>query len=382
VHIPLIIAAVIVTALIFDFTCGFHEASDAVATSVATGALKPRVAVILAGVGNLIGAFLSIKIALTISNGIVDDTRITPTVVFAGLVGAVLWNMVTWLVGMPSSATHALYGGLIGSTLVAVGSGAVHFGKVLSSFLIPSLAAPVIAGLVAIVGTMITYRILRGSDDRVSTRTYRAGQTVSASMMAMAHGTNDGQKTMGVITLALVSGGLLPHNAHPPLWVIASAGIVIGAGSYFGGWRIIRTVGKRLTDIRSPQGFIAEGTSAAVVLASAHLGLALSTTHVSGGAVIGSGLGRRAEAVRWGVVRRILLTWVLTPPAAGLLAGGAVAVSTNGGVVGTILVAVVAAAVSTVIYMMSRRSPVNAGNVNDATAAITQLPATTETASA
>ncbi len=376
-HIPLIVVAVIITALIFDFTCGFHEASDAVATSVATGALKPRVAISVAAVGNLIGAFLSIKIALTISNGIVDDTKITPTVVFAGLVGAVLWNLVTWLVGMPSSATHALYGGLIGATYVAVGGGAVHFAKITSSFLIPSLAAPLIAGIVGLVGTLITYRMIRGSDERLTTKVYRAGQTVSASMMAMAHGTNDGQKTMGVITLALVSGNLLPHNAHPPVWVIVSAGIVIGAGTFFGGWRIIRTVGTRLTDIRSPQGFIAEGAAAAVVLASAHLGLALSTTHVCGGAVIGSGLGRRAAAVRWGVARRILLTWV---PA--LVAGIAVTVASGGGAIGTILVAVVSAVVATVIYLLSRRSPVNAGNVNDVPATAAQLASAPETASA
>lgn len=363
-HIPLIVVAVIVTALIFDFTCGFHEASDAVATSVATGALKPRVAVSVGAIGNLVGAFLSIKIALTISNGIVDDTKITPTVVFAGLVGAIIWNLLTWVVGLPSSSTHALYGGLIGATYVAVGGGAVHFAKVTSSFLIPAIAAPLIAGIVALIGTLISYRMTRNANERVTTRVYRAGQTVSASMMSMAHGTNDGQKTMGVITLALVAGNLLPHNAHPPVWVIVSAGMGIGAGTFFGGWRIIRTVGKRLTDITSPQGFIAETSSAAVVLASAHLGLALSTTHVCGGAVIGSGLGRRARAVRWGVAGRILLTWLVTPPAAALVAGVAVSVSA-GGAVGTIGVAVVGIAVAIVLYLLSRRNPVHARNVND-----------------
>jgi PiT family inorganic phosphate transporter len=364
-HIPLIVAAVIVTALIFDFTCGFHEASDAVATSVATGALKPRVAVTVGAVGNLVGAFLSIKIALTISNGIVDDTKITPAVVFAGLVGAIIWNLLTWVVGLPSSSTHALYGGLIGATLVAVGSGGVHFAKVTSSFLIPALAAPLIAGIVALIGTLISYRVTRGSDQRLTTRTYRAGQTVSASLMAMAHGTNDGQKTMGVITLALVSGNLLPHNATPPVWVIVSAGVGIGAGTFFGGWRIIRTVGKRLTDIMSPQGFIAETTSAAVVLASAHLGLALSTTHVCGGAVVGTGLGRKGAQVRWRVAGRILLTWVLTLPAAGLMAAIAVTGS-DGGAAGTIGVGVVGLAVAFVLWVLSRRHPVHAGNVNDA----------------
>jgi PiT family inorganic phosphate transporter len=378
-HIPLIVMAVIVTALIFDFTCGFHEASDAVATSVATRALKPRVAVGIAAVGNLVGAFLSIKIALTISNGIVDDTKITPAVVFAGLVGAIIWNLLTWLLGLPSSSTHALYGGLIGATFVAVGGSAVHFGKVTSSFLIPALAAPLIAGTVALIGTLISYRMTRKANQRVTTRTYRAGQVVSASMMSMAHGTNDGQKTMGVITLALVAGNLLPHNAHPPVWVIVSAGVGIGAGTFFGGWRIIRTVGKRLTDIESPQGFIAETTSAAVVLASAHLGLALSTTHVCGGAVVGTGLGRKGAEVRWGVAGRILLTWVLTLPAAGLMAGIAV-VASNEGAVGTIGVAVVGIVVAAVLWVLARRHPVHARNVNDVPAV--ELAGTPETASA
>lgn len=379
-HIPLIVMAVIVTALVFDFTCGFHEASDAVATSVATGALRPRVAVGIAAVGNLVGAFLSIKIALTISNGIVDDTKITPAVVFAGLVGAIIWNLLTWVVGLPSSSTHALYGGLIGSTFVAVGGNAVHVGKVVSSFVIPAIAAPLIAGTVALIGTLISYRLTRAADERVRTKVYRGGQTVSASMMAMAHGTNDGQKTMGVITLALVAGNLLPHNAHPPIWVIVSAGIGIGAGTFFGGWRIIRTVGKRLTEIRSPQGFVAETSSAAVVLASAHLGLALSTTHVCGGAVIGSGLGRRAADVRWRVAGRILVTWVLTPPAAALVAGVAVTAATNGAL-GTILVAVVALAIAVVLYVLSRRNPVHSGNVNDLPVA-EPVTAAAETASA
>lgn len=380
-HIPLIVVAVIVTALIFDFTCGFHEASDAVATSVATGALRPRVAVTVGAVGNLVGAFLSIKIALTISNGIVDDTKITPTVVFAGLFGAIMWNLITWVIGMPSSSTHALYGGLIGATFVAVGGGAVHFTKVTSSFLIPAVAAPLIAGIASLVGTLISYRMVRRADQRVTTRVYRSGQVVSASMMAMAHGTNDGQKTMGVITLALVTGGLLPHNAHPPVWVIVSAGVGIGLGTFFGGWRIIRTVGKRLTDIMSPQGFVAEASSAAVVLASAHLGLALSTTHVCGGAVVGSGLGRREAEVRWRVAGRILLTWVLTPPAAAVLSGVAVTVASGGGAAGTVGVAVVGIAVGIALYLVARRNPVHSRNVNEVPT-VEPAVAAAETASA
>lgn len=362
--IPLIVVVVVITALFLDFTCGFHECSDAVATSVATGALKPRVAVGVSAAGNLIGALLSTKIALTISSGIVDETKIAPTVIFAGLVGAIIWNLLTWVVGLPSSTTHALYGGLVGATLVAVGGGAVHFAKIASTFLIPALAAPLIAGIVTLIGTLISYRMTKTADQRVSTRTYRVGQTVSASMMSLAHGTNDGQKVMGVITLTLVSAGLWPRNAGVPLWVIIAAAVGIGAGTFFGGWRIIRTVGKRLTDLHSPQGFVAEASSTAVVLASAHLGLALSTTHVSGGSVLGSGLGRRGAHVRWGVAGRILLTWLVTLPAAAILAGLAVTV-TSVGAIGTGAVAVAGIAVAVVTYLLSRRRPVHAGNVND-----------------
>ncbi|GLY65538.1 phosphate transporter [Amycolatopsis taiwanensis] len=378
-HIPLIVVVVVITALVMDFTCGFHECSDAVATSVATGAFRPLVAVGVAAVGNLIGALLSTKIALTISNGIVDDTKITPTVIFAGLVAVIIWNLVTWVVGLPSSTTHALYGGLIGATVVAVGMGGVHFAKVASTFLIPAIAAPVIAGIVTLIGTRISYRMTRGASDRVATRAYRAGQMVSASMMSLAHGSNDGQKTMGVITLALVTSHLLPHNSHPPLWVILSAAVGIGAGTFFGGWRIIRTVGKRLTDLRSPQGFVAESASTAVVLASGHLGLALSTTHVSGGAVIGSGLGRRGAAVRWSVAGRLLLTWLVTVPAAAIVAGIAVPVA-SAGAVGTGVVAAITVAVGIVTYLLSRRNPVNSGNVNDVPAV--QPAGTQETAPA
>jgi PiT family inorganic phosphate transporter len=368
VDVPLLVGAVVLTALVFDFTNGFHDTANAMATSIATGALKPRIAVGLSAVLNLVGAFLSIQVALTISSGIVDDTKITPPVIFGGLVGAIAWNLLTWLLGLPSSSSHALFGGLIGATWVALGANAVHFAKVVSSVLIPAVASPVIAGVVALVGTFLTYRFARRAKDSTVTRGYRVGQAVSASMVSLAHGTSDGQKTMGVITLALISGNLLPHNAHPPLWVIVCSGAAMALGTFIGGWRIIRTLGTGLTDVRSPQGFAAEASSTAVILASAHLGFALSTTHVCTGGVLGSGLGRSSADVRWGVAGKMVIAWLLTLPAAAVV-GGLAGFVASSGTVGTIVVAVVGTAIGVGVYLLSRRSPVHADNVNDLPAA-------------
>jgi PiT family inorganic phosphate transporter len=378
VDVPLIVGAVVLTALVFDFTNGFHDTANAMATSIATGALKPRIAVGLSAVLNLVGAFLSIQVAMTISSGIVDDTKITPSVIFGGLVGAIVWNLLTWLLGLPSSSSHALFGGLIGATWVALGGNAVHLAKVVSSVLVPAVASPVIAGVVALLGTFLTYRFARRAKDSTVTRGYRVGQAVSASMVSLAHGTSDGQKTMGVITLALISGKVLPHNAHPPLWVIVCSGAAMALGTFIGGWRIIRTLGNGLTDVQSPQGFAAEASSTAVILASAHLGFALSTTHVCTGGVLGSGLGRRAADVRWGVAGQMVIAWLLTLPAAAVVGGVAGSVA-SGGAVGTIVVAAVGIAVGAGVYLLSRRRPVHADNVNDLPAA---TPARLETAAA
>src|SRR5262245_52265156 len=293
--ITLIIVVVIVTALAFDFTNGFHDTANAVATTIATGALKPRTVVLSPGILNLVGAFLSVQVAKTISSGLVDDTKITPTVIFAGLVGAIIWNLVTWLFGLPSSSSHALIGGLIGATWVAAGGDAVRFAAIVEKVLVPAVLSPVIAGVVAGLGTYAVYRITRTGRSDVTARGFRGGQVVSASMVSLAHGTNDAQKTMGVITLTLIAAGQLPGGASPPTWVILTAGLAIGLGTYLGGWRIIRTVGHRLTHIAAPQGFAAETSAATVILASSHLGYALSTTQVASGSVIGTGVARRAE---------------------------------------------------------------------------------------
>ena len=287
--LTVIVIVVVVTALAFDFTNGFHDTANAMATSIATGALKPRTAVLIAGVLNLVGAFLSIQVAKTISSGLVDEAKITPTVIFAGLCGAILWNLLTWLLGLPSSSSHALFGGLIGATIVAAGLGAVNFGNVLSKVLLPAVLSPILAGIVALIATYLGYRIAARGRDGTVKKGFKAGQIVSASMVALAHGTNDAQKTMGIITLTLITAGALPKDAGPPFWVVLSAGLAIALGTYLGGWRIIQTLGKRVSEIQTPQGFAAETASAAVILTSANLGFALSTTQVATGSIFGAG---------------------------------------------------------------------------------------------
>ena len=362
--VSFLVVIVIVTALAFDFTNGFHDTANAMATSIATGALKPKVAVAISGVMNLVGAFISTEVAKTISGGIVDDSKVTPAIIFGGLIGAILWNLFTWLLGLPSSSSHALFGGLIGAVWVAAGSGAVHFDKVISKILLPAVASPIVCGVVALVATFFAYKITqRGRGETVRTG-FRHGQTISASMVSLAHGTGDAQKTMGVITLLLITNGNLKEGSGPPVWVILCAGLAIAAGTYLGGWRIIRTMGKGLTDIESPQGFAAESASTAVLLASSHLGFALSTTQVASGGILGSGLGRKLAEVRWNIADRMALGWLFTLPAAALVGAvsGRVADSGNTGVA---IIAVLAITAVLFIYLVSRRSPVTASNVNE-----------------
>lgn len=303
-HITLLIGIVIVTALVFDFTNGFHDTANAMATTISTGALRPKTAVAMSAVLNLVGAFLSVEVAKTISGGSsMRVPQIRPEVIFAGLVGAIVWNLLTWLAGLPSSSSHALFGGLIGATLVSVGTNGVHGDAVVMKVLIPAVAAPIVIGLAAMAATRLTYRLTRNHDEADTAKGYRAGQIASAALVSLAHGTNDAQKTMGVITLALITGGVVAPHADPPLWVIASAGLAIALGTYLGGWRIIRTMGKGITDIQPPQGFAAQTGAAATILASSHLGFALSTTQVCSGSVMGSGLGRKGGVVRWSTAK-------------------------------------------------------------------------------
>ena len=369
-----IVLAVVITALLFDFTNGFHDTANAMATSVATGALRPKVAVAISAVLNLVGAFLSTEVAKTISSGLVDETKINPTVIFAGLVGAILWNLATWYFGLPSSSSHALFGGLIGATWVAAGGGAIKFMGIVTAVVLPALAAPVVAGLAAMISTYFAYKITRKTRPDQAAKGFKVGQIVSASMVSLAHGTNDAQKTMGIITLTLITAGVLVPNSGPPVWVIGLAGLAIALGTYLGGWRIIRTLGKGLYDMETTQGFAAETSSTATILVSSHLGFALSTTQVASGSIFGAGAGKRLADVRWSVAGKMVIAWVLTLPSAALV--GALAGQVAGlGAAGTIVVALVAIAVAAGIYIASRRDPVSATNVND-------VPETTQPAAA
>jgi PiT family inorganic phosphate transporter len=362
--VSLIVVVVVMTALVFDFTNGFHDTANAMATSIATGALRPKVAVAIAGCLNLVGAFLSVQVAKTISGGLVDEKLINPVVIFAGLVGAIMWNLVTWLVGLPSSSSHALFGGLIGATWVAGGAGAINFNVVLNKVILPAVLSPVVAALIAVTVTYLAYRVTSRAGAGVVSRGFKYSQSVSASMVALAHGTNDAQKTMGVITLTLITAGMLPAGSAPPFWVVVVAGLAIGLGTYAGGWRIIRTLGRRVSDIQPVQGFSADTTSAAVILSSTHLGLPLSTTQVCTGSIFGAGAGRRLASVHWGIAGRIVLAWSFTLPAAAAV-GAAASWLAATGTVGVILVALSGVALASGIYGAARRSAVTAANVND-----------------
>ncbi|MEJ8656417.1 inorganic phosphate transporter [Streptomyces sp. MS1.AVA.4] len=361
-HITLLLAIVVVTALVFDFTNGFHDTANAMATTISTGAMRPKAAVAMSAVLNLVGAFLSVEVAKTISGGIINEQGIRTEVIFAALVGAILWNLLTWLLGLPSSSSHALFGGLIGAAVMSAGFSAVNGGTIVTKVLIPAVAAPLVAGLAALVATRLTYRIGSKAQDRATSKGYRAGQIASAGLVSLAHGTNDAQKTMGVITLALVTGGVLAPGSNPPLWVIVSAGLAIALGTYLGGWRIIRTMGKGLTDLQPQQGFAAQTSAATVILASSHLGFSLSTTQSCSGAVMGAGLGRKGGVVRWSTATRMFVAWGLTLPAAGLVGAGAEFL-TGQGTWGIAAVAVLLIAGSGVIWSLSRRKPVDHTNV-------------------
>ncbi len=358
----LILAIVVVTALAFDFTNGFHDTANAMATTISTGAMKPKLAVAMSATLNLVGAFLSVEVANTISKGLVDESGIRPEVIFAALVGAILWNLLTWLVGLPSSSSHALMGGLIGAAVASAGFDAVHGGVLVTKVLLPAVAAPVVAGVAALVATRLSYQAGTRTEGEATRKGFRVGQVASAALVSLAHGTNDAQKTMGVITLALIAGGAIAPGSNPPTWVILSAGLAIALGTYIGGWRIIRTMGTGLTDLEPRQGFAAQTSAATAILASSHLGFSLSTTHVVSGAVMGSGLGRKGGVVRWSTATRMTVAWVLTLPAAALVGAGAEAV-TELGDWGTAAVAVFLIAASAWIYKLSRREVIDHTNV-------------------
>ncbi|MDU6010871.1 MAG: anion permease [Slackia sp.] len=363
----IVVGLVIVTALVFDFTNGFHDTANAMATSIATGALKPKTAVALAGVLNVVGAFLSTEVAKTISGGIINEQQVAISAEFilAGLIGAIVWNLITWLVGLPSSSSHALMGGLVGAVTVGAGVEGVNFLVVIQKIFIPALVSPLIAGLAAWLAVKLVFRIVRGVGDSQVAEGFRHGQTVTACLVALSHGTNDAQKTMGIITLALIAAGIQPSGSGPEFWVVVACGVTIALGTYMGGWRVIRTLGRGLTEITTPQGFAAEAASATTILASSHMGFALSTTQVCSGSIIGSGLGKRGSVVNWSIAGKMLIAWIVTFPAAGAVGAIACAVAKTG-FSGTVLMVILAAAIAIGILARSRRDSVDATNVNDA----------------
>jgi PiT family inorganic phosphate transporter len=315
-HEEVILWIVVGTALAFDFTNGFHDTANAVATSISTRAMAPRVAVTLAAALNFVGAFISIEVAATIAKGIVNADFITLPIVFAGLIGAIAWNLLTWYFGLPSSSSHALIGGMVGATFAAAGSKAIFGGGLVEKVVIPALVAPVLAFVAAGISILVAYRIVGRQPPGTVSRGFRLGQIISGSLFSLSHGTNDAQKTMGIIALALVAAGKLDADANPPTWVIVSAATAIALGTYAGGWRIIKTMGSRIIKMDPAQGFAAQSAGAAVILSASHAGFPLSTTHVISGGIMGAGAAKRVSAVRWGVAGNIVFAWVLTLPAA------------------------------------------------------------------
>ena len=360
-----LLVLVVVTALAFDFTNGFHDTGNAMATSIATGALPPKVAVAISGVLNLVGAFLSFTVAATIASGLVSTGDVTLTVVFAGLVGGITWNVATWFLGIPSSSSHALIGGVVGSTIAAAGFDAVKWHGLVSKVLIPAVLSPVVAIIIASIGTVMLFRLSRSLSEKSRSHGFRLGQIGSASMVSLAHGTNDAQKTMGIITLALIAHGTVAPGAKAPIWVIISCALAISLGTYLGGWRVIRTLGKGLVEIDSRQGMAAESSSAAVILLSSHFGYSLSTTHVATGSILGVGVGRKGAEVRWSVAGRMAIAWVVTLPSAALVGAGSEALARGAGAFGVVLVALAMIVICGGLFLASRGTAVSASNVND-----------------
>jgi PiT family inorganic phosphate transporter len=319
-----LLIVVVAVALIFDFTNGFHDTANAVATSVSTRALAPRTAVALAAAMNFLGALLTTNVARTIGQDLVQVDAVTGRLILAALVGAIAWNLVTWWAGLPSSSTYALIGGLIGATWVTAGSDAIKWDAVAGRVALPALISPIAGFAVAALVMLAVYWVFRHRRPGPLNRGFRIAQIASGSLVAVAHGASDAQKTMGVIVLALVAEGHTTSFAVP-LWVILSAASAIALGTYAGGWRIMRTLGQRVIPLEPAQGFAAQSAAAGVLLGTASAGLPISTTHVISGAIVGAGAARRPSSVRWGVAADIAVAGLLTVPAAAAIAALAAA---------------------------------------------------------
>ena len=316
--VTLTLIAVVILAVAFDYINGFHDTANAIATSVATKALHPRHAILMAASFNFIGAFAGTAVAKTIGKSLVDEATTTQTIVAAALVGAIVWNLVTWKWGIPSSSSHALIGGLIGATLIAAGPQALLVDGIVGKVVVPLVSSPLAGFAIGFALMVLLYWIFRGFDRKPLGRVFKVLQVFSAGYMAFAHGSNDAQKTMGIITLALFASGVIP-TVDVPIWVILLAATAISLGTAVGGWRIMKTMGQRVVELEPIHGFAAETTAASVLLVTAHLGMPVSTTHVISSAIMGVGSSRGTRAVRWTVARRIVSAWVITIPIAAAI---------------------------------------------------------------
>jgi PiT family inorganic phosphate transporter len=377
----LILVLVVVGGLGFDFTNGFHDTANAMATSIATGALKPRVAVMISAVLNFAGAFISIEVAATIAKGIIDPKLLVGNeglvLVLAALIGAMTWNLITWYLSIPSSSSHALIGGIIGATIIDAGVHAVNGTNLVSSVIFPALFSPLIAGFVAMLGTFGAYKMIRFIGKKWEDRGYKYGQIGSASLVSLAHGTNDAQKTMGVISLALIAhGDISAAHFAVPLWVKFACATAIAGGTATGGWRIINTMGNKITNIEPPQGFAAEASTASVILAGSYFGYPLSTTQVVSGGVMGAGVGKKLASVHWRVLGRMAGAWLFTIPCAAILGGVAWGISDLFGSasdVGSIVIAALAALGAFTLWRLAQRSKVTPADL-DRTEAPAETP--------
>jgi inorganic phosphate transporter, PiT family len=365
---------VVAIALFFDFTNGFHDTANSIATSVSTRALSPRLAVLSAAALNFIGAFFFFKVAATVATGIVNPDAITLEIVLAGLVGAITWNLITWYIGLPSSSSHALIGGIVGAAVAATGGfDVVQWAGLKEKVLIPSLLAPILGLLGAAALMTVILWVIRKHSPGIVNRIFRRLQLISGGFVAFTHGTNDAQKTMGVIAWALITTGHLTGDVKKdglPFWIIFSCALAIGLGTYIGGWRVIRTLGKGLVEIESPQGLAAEASSAAIILSSSAAGMALSTTRVATGSILGSGVGKPGAEVRWAVAGRMAVAWLVTLPAAALMGALAFWLShgveslTGSDLAGDGLIFVILCALSFYIWWRAQKQKVDSNNVN------------------
>jgi PiT family inorganic phosphate transporter len=319
-HTELWLGAIVVLALSFDFSNGVHDAANAIATTVTTRALSMGKAVLMAAVLNLVGAFVSTEVAKFIGKGLVDAHLMTFETIVAALIGATLWNLITWYYGLPSSSSHALIGGLVGAALFSFGPRSLHW-EGLTKTVVALITSPLAGFFVAFALMWLLLRLLHDRPYTPTMRVFRRLQLISAAFMAFSHGSNDAQKTMGVVYLALVSAGYLTSHDPVPAWVIFASAAAMALGTAVGGWRIIKTMGSKLVDLSPAHGFAAETAAAGVILTATHLGLPISTTHVIASSILGVGATRRARSVRWGTALNIVLAWVLTIPGAGLMAG-------------------------------------------------------------